>query len=112
MLPDSPAVCRLAPSAGFAGTSPAARGRIATRRGDPPPRSGGGGPCEAWWRGPSLREVRTMILRFFLNGLDWRAGAVITILVVAGVAIPLLNLYATPESPFYVPTYVVALLGK
>src|SRR5262249_17276328 len=34
---------------------------------DPPPRSGGGGPCEAWWRGrmraPALTFKRAHTLR-------------------------------------------------
>jgi hypothetical protein len=33
-----------------------------------------------------------VILHFFRNGLDWRAGVVIFILVAAAAAIPLLNL--------------------
>jgi len=53
-----------------------------------------------------------MILSFFMKGLDWRAGVVIAILIAVAVAVPLLNLYAPPDSPFYVPTYAVSLLGK
>ena len=53
-----------------------------------------------------------MILRFFRNGLDWRAAAVIFILLAVGAAIPLLNLYTPETSPVHIPTYVVSLLGK
>ena len=37
-----------------------ARNRRRQRRGIPPPRSAGGGPCEAWWRG---RGTERMIIR-------------------------------------------------
>ncbi len=53
-----------------------------------------------------------LILRFFRNGLDWRAAAVIFILLAVGAAIPLLNLYTPETSPVHIPTYVVSLLGK
>ena len=53
-----------------------------------------------------------MILRFFRNGLDWRAAAVIFMLLAVGAAIPLLNLYTPETSPVHIPTYVVSLLGK
>jgi urea transport system permease protein len=53
-----------------------------------------------------------ILARFFRDGLDWRAGIVIAMLLIAAVGIPLLNLYAPPDSPFHVPTYVVSLIGK
>jgi urea transport system permease protein len=53
-----------------------------------------------------------ILARFFRDGLDWRAGIVIAILLIAAVGVPLLNLYAPPDSPFHVPTYVVSLIGK
>jgi len=53
-----------------------------------------------------------ILARFFADGLDWRAGFVIAVLVALAVAVPLLNLYAPPDSPFHVPTYAVSLTGK
>jgi urea transport system permease protein len=53
-----------------------------------------------------------IVARFLKNGLDWRAAAVILVLVAVGAAVPLLNLYTPETSPVHVPTYVVSLLGK
>ena len=42
-----------------------------------------------------------------------RGGQILVgLLVVAIVAVPILNLAVPPSSPFHVPTFVVSLLGK
>jgi urea transport system permease protein len=53
-----------------------------------------------------------ILAHFFRNGLNRWTILVIAILVAVAIGIPLLNLYAPPDSAFYVPTYVVSLLGK
>jgi urea transport system permease protein len=50
-----------------------------------------------------------MILR---NGLDWRTGLVLVILIAVAIGVPYLNLATAPDSPYHVPTYVVSLVGK
>jgi urea transport system permease protein len=50
--------------------------------------------------------------RLLANGLDWRAGLVVLILVAVAVLVPVLNLYVPPDSAWHVPTYVVSLVGK
>ncbi len=44
----------------------------------------------------------------------FRRGTAASVLIILGlaVAVPILNLALPPESPFYVPTYLVALWGK
>jgi urea transport system permease protein len=44
--------------------------------------------------------------------LDRGATLFLAIIVAVGILVPLLNLLVPPSSPFHVPTYVVALLGK
>jgi urea transport system permease protein len=53
-----------------------------------------------------------ILAHFFRGGLTRWTILVIAILVAVAIGIPLLNLYASPYSAFYVPTYVVSLLGK
>jgi urea transport system permease protein len=51
-------------------------------------------------------------VRFLANGLNARAGLIIAIILAVGIVVPLLNIYTPLDSPFHVPTYVVALVGK
>ncbi|MBN8996853.1 MAG: urea ABC transporter permease subunit UrtC [Rhizobiales bacterium] len=50
--------------------------------------------------------------RFLRNGLDWRAGLVILVLVATAILVPVLNLAVSPDSAWHVPTYLVSLVGK
>ncbi len=53
-----------------------------------------------------------MITRRFIENLDHRAAWFLGVILGAAVLIPVLNLLVPPTSPFHVPTYAVALLGK
>ena len=53
-----------------------------------------------------------MILRFLVNGLSWRIGVVLAILIAVAILVPILNLYTSEDSALHVPTYAVALVGK
>jgi urea transport system permease protein len=44
--------------------------------------------------------------------LDRGAAVFLTLLIAVGIAIPLLNLFVPPSSPFHVPTYLMSLFGK
>jgi urea transport system permease protein len=46
------------------------------------------------------------------NGLDRGAVLFVIFLVAIAIAIPILNLFLPPSSPFQVPTYLVSLFGK
>ncbi|TKT76882.1 urea ABC transporter permease subunit UrtC [Aquamicrobium sp. LC103] len=50
--------------------------------------------------------------RLFVAGLTPRIQIVIALLVGAAVLVPVLNLAFPPSSPFHVPNYMVALVGK
>src|SRR6185312_1196748 len=50
--------------------------------------------------------------RLLGNGLDWRTGLVVAILVAVAILVPVLNLHVPAESAWHVPTYVVSLVGK
>ena len=47
-----------------------------------------------------------------IRALDRGAALFLVLIVAAGVGVPLLNLLLPPDSPFHVPTYVMALVGK
>ncbi|GAA4251367.1 urea ABC transporter permease subunit UrtC [Azospirillum formosense] len=53
-----------------------------------------------------------MLTRFFLMGLDKKAGVLLTVLAVLAVAVPFMALGTTPDSPWHLSTHTVALLGK
>ncbi|MBP2309796.1 urea ABC transporter permease subunit UrtC [Azospirillum melinis] len=53
-----------------------------------------------------------MLLRFFLMGLDRKAGIVLTILAFLAVAVPVLTLWVPADSPFHLSVFTVSLLGK
>ncbi|AWB07239.1 urea ABC transporter permease subunit UrtC (plasmid) [Azospirillum humicireducens] len=53
-----------------------------------------------------------MLLRFFLLGLDRKAGIVLTILAVLAVAVPVMTLWVPADSPFHLSVFTVSLLGK
>ena len=53
-----------------------------------------------------------MITGMLITALDRRARIFLGVLAAAALLVPLLNLLLPPSSPFHVPTYVVALLGK
>ncbi|KAA1058373.1 urea ABC transporter permease subunit UrtC [Azospirillum brasilense] len=53
-----------------------------------------------------------MLTRFFLMGLDKKAGVLLTVLAVLAVAVPVMALGTTPDSPWHISTHTVALLGK
>ncbi|MDX8529592.1 urea ABC transporter permease subunit UrtC [Mesorhizobium sp. VK25A] len=48
--------------------------------------------------------------RFF--AADRRIGVTIVALLAAAIVVPLLNLAVSPQSAFYIPPYIVALVGK
>jgi urea transport system permease protein len=48
----------------------------------------------------------------FVRGFDRSVGVFVLIILGLAVAVPVLDLALPPESPFYVPTYLVALWGK
>jgi urea transport system permease protein len=52
-----------------------------------------------------------MITQRFL-GADRRIAVTILALLAAAVVVPLLNLAVSPQSAFYIPPYIVALVGK
>src|SRR5262249_8336691 len=83
---------RSAPSAGFAGTSPASRGRIIEHD-----QLGGGSRMSAF---PHTRA------------LDRGASAFLLLLIAIAIAVPFANLILPPTSPFHVSTYLVTLWGK
>ncbi len=53
-----------------------------------------------------------MLLRFFLMGLDRKAGIVLSILAVLAVAVPVMSLWVPADSPFHLSVFTVSLLGK
>ncbi|KAA0573299.1 urea ABC transporter permease subunit UrtC [Azospirillum sp. B21] len=53
-----------------------------------------------------------MLLRFFLMGLDRKAGIVLTILAILAVAVPVMTLWVPADSPFHLSVFTVSLLGK
>ncbi len=53
-----------------------------------------------------------MLTRFFLMGLDKKAGVLLTVLAVLAVAVPFMALGTAPDSPLHLSTHTVALLGK
>ncbi|BCM19774.1 urea ABC transporter permease subunit UrtC [Mesorhizobium sp. J8] len=52
-----------------------------------------------------------MITQRFLSA-DRRIGVTIVALLAAAIIVPLLNLAVSPQSAFYIPPYIVALVGK
>ena len=52
------------------------------------------------------------MISLFARGFDRSTAAFILAILGLAAAIPLLNLMLPPESPFHVPTYIVALWGK
>ncbi len=48
----------------------------------------------------------------FIRGFDRSVGVFVLSILGLAVVVPVLNLALPPESPFYVPTYLVALWGK
>jgi urea transport system permease protein len=48
----------------------------------------------------------------FVRGFDRSAAFFVIVILGLAVAVPALNLAQSPESPFYVPTYLVSLWGK
>jgi urea transport system permease protein len=52
------------------------------------------------------------MMSMFARGFDRSVGALVLIILGLAVAVPVLNLTLSPESPFHVPTYLVALWGK
>jgi urea transport system permease protein len=52
------------------------------------------------------------MIALFARGFDRSTAAFIIVILGLAVAVPLLNLMLPPESPFSVPTYIVALWGK
>jgi urea transport system permease protein len=52
------------------------------------------------------------MMSMFARGFDRSVGAFVLIILGLAVAVPVLNLTLPPESPFHVPTYLVALWGK
>jgi urea transport system permease protein len=52
------------------------------------------------------------MISLFARGFDRSSAAFILIILGLAVAVPLSNLTLPPESPFHVPTYIVALWGK
>jgi urea transport system permease protein len=52
------------------------------------------------------------MISLFARGYDRTVLAFVLIIVGLAVAVPVLNLALPPESPFHVPTYLVALWGK
>ena len=53
-----------------------------------------------------------MLTRFFLMGLDKKAGVLLAVLAVLAVAVPVMALGTAPDSPWHLSTHTVALLGK
>ncbi len=47
-----------------------------------------------------------------IRALDRGAVTFVLVLLAIGIAVPLLNLFTPPSSPWHVPTYLVALWGK
>jgi urea transport system permease protein len=50
--------------------------------------------------------------RFFVGGLSRGIRITVAALVAAAILVPVLHLAVPPDSPFHVPSYMVALLGK
>uniref|UniRef100_UPI00398B0FB1 urea ABC transporter permease subunit UrtC n=1 Tax=Azospirillum agricola TaxID=1720247 RepID=UPI00398B0FB1 len=50
--------------------------------------------------------------RFFLMGLDRKAGVVLTILALLAVLVPVMTLLVPADSPFHMSVFTVSLLGK
>ncbi|MBK1840250.1 urea ABC transporter permease subunit UrtC [Azospirillum sp. YIM B02556] len=53
-----------------------------------------------------------MLLRFFLMGLDRKAGIVLAILAFLAVVVPAMTLWVPADSPFHLSIFTVSLLGK
>ncbi|SMH48211.1 urea ABC transporter permease subunit UrtC [Azospirillum agricola] len=53
-----------------------------------------------------------MLTRFFLMGLDRKAGVVLTILALLAVLVPVMTLLVPADSPFHMSIFTVSLLGK
>ena len=53
-----------------------------------------------------------MLTRFFLMGLDKKAGVLLAVLAVLAVAVPMMALGTAPDSHWHLSTHTVALLGK
>lgn len=53
-----------------------------------------------------------MITAFLFRALDGKTWAVLGLLIGVGILLPVLNLTTDPSSPFHVPTYAIALMGK
>ena len=53
-----------------------------------------------------------MITRFLLQGMDRTLRLFILLVLAIGIVLPLLNQLMPPTSPFYVPSWVLQLIGK
>jgi len=53
-----------------------------------------------------------MIARFLADGLERRIQITVAILVGLAILVPVLHLAVPEDSPFHMPTYLVALIGK
>ena len=53
-----------------------------------------------------------MITRFLLQGMDLRLRLFVLLVLAIGAVLPLLNQLVPPGSPFYVPAWVLQLIGK
>jgi len=53
-----------------------------------------------------------MLTRFFLMGLDRKAGLVLTVLALLAVLVPVMTLVVPEGSPWHVSIFTVSLLGK
>jgi urea transport system permease protein len=53
-----------------------------------------------------------MLTAYFFRTFDRGAWIFVAIVAAIGVLVPLLNLFAPPDSPFHVPNYAVSLVGK
>jgi urea transport system permease protein len=53
-----------------------------------------------------------MIARFLLQGMDLRLRLFVLLVLAIGIVLPLLNQLVPPASPFYVPAWVLQLIGK
>jgi urea transport system permease protein len=52
------------------------------------------------------------MISLFARGFDRSTSAFVVVILALAVAVPALNLMLPPDSPFHLPTYIVALWGK
>ena len=53
-----------------------------------------------------------MITRFLWNGMDRKLRLFVLLVLAIGIVLPLLNQLLPKTSPFYVPAWVLQLIGK